>query len=279
MQLPPVNIFIPTYNQSSVVDLAIRSALMQDYPNLTVIISDDSTDDETENLVTKYSGDNRVRYYRNRPGLGKTANYRKLLYEYSDGEWVVNLDGDDYYTDATFISSAIKSIIEAGAKNVLFYMASQVMAFPHRDRVLQPALPDEETLIPAGDYFYKIFSIMHFSHLSTLYNASMAKESGFYEKDIMSSDMHSFYKLCLRYKNRKVILSKKIIGKWIQHGNNETSDHSLKTHLRNSRHFFSIVNFAMKNNADARRKNILWLAKSLFLYWGSYVKRIFIKRK
>ena len=120
---------------------------------------------------------------------------------------------------------------------------------------------------------------MHFSHLSTLYNAPMAKESGFYEKDIMSSDMYSFYKLCLRHKNRKVILSKKIVGRWVQHGANESSDHNLQTHLKNSRHFFSIANFAMKNNTAAPVKNISWLAKSLFLYWGSYVKRIFIKRK
>ncbi|MEJ7610958.1 MAG: glycosyltransferase family A protein [Ferruginibacter sp.] len=279
MHLPTVNILLPTYNQSTVVDLAIKSALMQDYPNLVVIISDDSTDNKTESLVTKYEGDNRIRYYRNRPGLGKTGNYRKLLYEYADGEWVVNLDGDDHYTDKTFISTAIRSINAAGGENVLFYMASQVMAFPHRDKLLQPSLPDEETVLPAADYFYKIFSIMHFSHLSTLYNAALARQSGFYEKDIMSSDMHSFYRLCLRNNSSKVILSKKIVGRWVQHGGNESSDHSLKTHVKNSGYYFSIVRFAMKNKTASPAKNMAWLARSLFLYWGSYVKRIFIKRK
>ncbi len=279
MSSPSVSILIPTYNQSEVVAQAIDSALMQDYAGLEVIVSDDSTDDETEKLVHKYASDPRFRYYRNKPALGKAANYRKLLYEYSSCEWVVNLDGDDHYTDQTFISSAVKSIQDAGAENVVFYMASQIMAYPYRDQLLQPLLPDEETVMTAGEYVYRIYSILHFSHLSTLYNAVLARQSGFYEKDIISSDMHSFFKICLRNKNKKVILSKKIAGKWVQHGANESRDNNFKKHLRNSGYYFSIFRFAVKNKTAGIGKNTGWLAKSLFLYWGSYLKRLVIKRK
>ena len=279
MPAPVVSILIPTYNQGSYIEKAIESALAQDYENLQVVVSDDSTDDETEILVKKYSGDKRFLYSRNRPGLGKAGNYAKLLYELAAGEWVVNLDGDDYYTDNSFISTAIKSIYSRGAEDVVFYMASQIMAYPYRDQLLQPHLPGEETVMTAGDYVYRIYSILHFSHLSALYNASLARQSGFYQKAIISSDMHSFFKLCLRNKDKKIILSKKIVGKWVQHGANESRDHSFQKHYQNGKYYFDIFRFAVKNKTAGIGENISWLSKSLFLYWGSWLKRLFIKRK
>lgn len=278
-QLPEVNIFIPTYNQSHVIAKAIDSALMQDYKNIKVIVSDDSSNDETETLVQKYLNDPRFIYYHNRPSLGKAKNYRTLLYEYSTGEWVANLDGDDHYTDQKFISNAINTINREGKDNVLFYMASQVIAFPDKTADLLPKLPDHETVMTAGKYVYDIYSIMHFSHLSTLYNAALAKSSGFYEKEITSSDMYSFYKLCLRHAAMKVIISKNIVGAWVQHGGNESSNFSFKQRFENGLYYFDIFRFANKHKTAGILKNTKWLSQSLLLYWGSYFKRLVIKKK
>ena len=76
-----------------------------------------------------------------------------------------------------------------------------------------------------------------------------------------------------------MILSKKVVGKWVQHGANESSDSSLKKHFKNSGYYFSIYRFAVKNKTAGIGKNTAWLAKSLFLYWTSYLKRLVIKRK
>jgi cellulose synthase/poly-beta-1,6-N-acetylglucosamine synthase-like glycosyltransferase len=40
--------------------------------------------------------------------LGRVGNHHNLLYNLAKGEYVLNLDGDDYLTDSFFISSAIK---------------------------------------------------------------------------------------------------------------------------------------------------------------------------
>ena len=34
--------------------------------------------------------------------LGRVGNYRKTLYEYSSGDYVLNLDGDDWLLDTNF---------------------------------------------------------------------------------------------------------------------------------------------------------------------------------
>ena len=43
--------------------------------------------------------------------------------------------------------------------------------------------------------------------MSTVYNRALAVESGFYEMDIISSDMFSTFKLCLNHPEKKVILT------------------------------------------------------------------------
>lgn len=45
--------------------------------------------------------------------MGRVRNYHNILYTHATGDWVVNLDGDDYYVDKTFISTAIKDIQKA----------------------------------------------------------------------------------------------------------------------------------------------------------------------
>lgn len=42
---PRVSIAIPTYNQAQFIGQAVSSALMQDYPNLEVIVVDDASTD------------------------------------------------------------------------------------------------------------------------------------------------------------------------------------------------------------------------------------------
>src|SRR6516225_6395200 len=101
---PTVTIMIPTFNQVNVVSSALKSALAQDYPNLEVVVSDDGSTDGTEYLIKKYSSERRLQFFKNSTNMGRVANYRNALYHYAQGEWVINLDGDDYFTDNRFVS-------------------------------------------------------------------------------------------------------------------------------------------------------------------------------
>jgi len=111
MELPKVSIMIPTYNQQQYIVRAIESALSQDHENLEIVISDDSSPDDTQAVVRAFiekSGDSRIKYFRNPNNIGILRNYRKTLYDYVEGDWVINLDGDDFFIDSKFISTAIR---------------------------------------------------------------------------------------------------------------------------------------------------------------------------
>ncbi|MBO6235786.1 MAG: glycosyltransferase family 2 protein, partial [Schwartzia sp.] len=64
--LPLVSIMIPTYNRPEMFALTLESALAQTYPNVEILVTDNSTNEETANLMEYYKDEPRVTYLRNR---------------------------------------------------------------------------------------------------------------------------------------------------------------------------------------------------------------------
>lgn len=212
---PKVSIMIPTYNQELYIAEAIKSALAQDYENLEVVISDDCSSDNTGKIAQSFLYDDRVKYFKTPQNLGRVGNYHKTLYDYASGDWAVNLDGDDYYTDSTFISSAMKQLLEN--PGAIFYMASH-LAMKNKKKIksYQP-LNDDAILLSGHDYFIQFHEIGGFIHYSLLYSRTIAKEIGFYTFDSLASDFHSGMRLALR---GNLILSPKKVGHWRVHATN-----------------------------------------------------------
>ena len=75
LSAPLVSIMIPTYNRPEYFRETLESALMQTYPNIEVVVCDNSTDDRTEMLMLEYQNDMRVRYVRNKGAKTKAENF------------------------------------------------------------------------------------------------------------------------------------------------------------------------------------------------------------
>lgn len=62
---PKVLIGITTYNRPEYVQVALKSAMAQTYRNIEIVITDDSTNDETAKLIPKYlEMDKRIKYFK-----------------------------------------------------------------------------------------------------------------------------------------------------------------------------------------------------------------------
>ncbi|HEV2043143.1 MAG TPA: glycosyltransferase [Sphingomicrobium sp.] len=95
---PRATFLLVTFNQAEFVAEAVNSALAQDYSNLQIIISDDSSTDETFEVarksIEKHSGAHRILLRRTPRNLGLIAH----LYEsarLADGELIIVAAGDD----------------------------------------------------------------------------------------------------------------------------------------------------------------------------------------
>lgn len=94
--LPTVTVIIPTYNRGHVIGRALHSVLHQTYQNLEVIVVDDGSTDNTEEIVESFK-DPRILYIRHETKQGaaaarntgiKTASTDFIAFQDSDDEWL-----------------------------------------------------------------------------------------------------------------------------------------------------------------------------------------------
>jgi glycosyltransferase involved in cell wall biosynthesis len=217
-----ITIMIPTYNQAQYIEQCVESAMIQDYQNLEIIISDDSTNDETEKIIReKYLHDFRIKYFRNEIRLGRVGNYHHTLYEKATGDYVLNLDGDDYLIDPTYISEAAKVLDEN--KDVVCCIA-RISYYNEEEQKVQGGEGDVYTLFDSIDEGDKYLALVAqrktgFNHLTVLYRRDEALKVDFYSVDSTWTDSLSVFKLVC---GRKIGFFDKIVGVWRIHSTNES---------------------------------------------------------
>lgn len=91
--LPKVSVIIPTYNRAHVVGRAIQSVLDQTYRDLELIVVDDCSIDNTEEIVEGFD-DKRIIYVRHKTNKGAGAA-RNTGIRAARGEYIAFQDSDD----------------------------------------------------------------------------------------------------------------------------------------------------------------------------------------
>ncbi len=91
-----VSIITPSYNTARYIEDSIRSVLEQTYTNWELIIVDDCSTDNTDEIVEKYLSDTRIRYLKNPKNSGAAISRNYALRE-AKGKWVTFLDSDDVW--------------------------------------------------------------------------------------------------------------------------------------------------------------------------------------
>jgi glycosyltransferase involved in cell wall biosynthesis len=89
---PTVSVILPTHNRAHLLDRAIRSALDQSYKDFELIVIDDGSTDETEQVVRGF-GDDRIVYLHHEENRGAAAA-RNTGLRAARGEYVAFLDSD-----------------------------------------------------------------------------------------------------------------------------------------------------------------------------------------
>lgn len=93
-----VSIITPSYNTAKFIGETIRSVQAQTYPNWEMIIVDDCSTDNTDEVVAEYQkADERIRYFKNEKNSGAAVSRNKALRE-AKGRWMAFLDSDDLWT-------------------------------------------------------------------------------------------------------------------------------------------------------------------------------------
>jgi glycosyltransferase involved in cell wall biosynthesis len=246
----------------------VESILMQDYPNLEVVVSDNASTDNTGAAIERFRSDSRFKYFRNEKNLGMIGNFHRALYDYSTGDYALHLDGDDYLTDSHYISDAMELIEREG----LVMVFSRYRSLYEKDQsFIEDKVNSDLPEIIDGNWlllnYYKGYSL---TTLTVVHDRRHAMDVGFFEKDIRSTDWEGLLKLII---NRKVGFINRFVGVWRRHGLNETMKQDIKRYLDNVEYIESPYRFAMEKQYFSKPVLDQWRRRMLKRYFVQILVR------
>jgi glycosyltransferase involved in cell wall biosynthesis len=88
-----ISVIIPTHNRAGLLRTAIISVLNQTFQDFEIIVVDDASTDNTQEVVTHFD-DKRIKYIRNNTNKGD-AGTRNISVTSSNCTYIAFLDDDD----------------------------------------------------------------------------------------------------------------------------------------------------------------------------------------
>jgi glycosyltransferase involved in cell wall biosynthesis len=92
---PFFSVCIPTYNRAHLISAAIDSVLAQDFNDYELVIVDNASTDNTQEVLKRYT-EPQIRIIRNQVTVSMYANHN-ICVEQARAEWVVFLHSDDVF--------------------------------------------------------------------------------------------------------------------------------------------------------------------------------------
>ncbi|WP_435264081.1 glycosyltransferase family 2 protein [Tenacibaculum sp. nBUS_03] len=106
-----VSIITPSYNSENFISETIKSVLNQTYSNWELIIVDDCSTDNTEQVIKEFSKkDERIKFFKNIKNSGAAVS-RNVGLENSTGRFISFIDSDDLW-NPTKLAEQIKFMID-----------------------------------------------------------------------------------------------------------------------------------------------------------------------
>ncbi|MBL1259522.1 MAG: glycosyltransferase family 2 protein [Thiotrichaceae bacterium] len=94
MSEPKITVIIPTRERGDVLEKSLLTVTAQDYNNLDIIVSDNFSSDNTEDVV-RSANDARVKYFNTGKRLSMSHNWEFALSNVADDGWVTIIGDDD----------------------------------------------------------------------------------------------------------------------------------------------------------------------------------------
>ena len=104
---PCVSVIVPTYNRSYQLTQTIDAMLGQTFSDWELIIYDDASSDNTQEVVRQYS-DSRIRYYRNDRNIGIYPNWNRGI-KLAQGRYIAIYHDHDIYLP-TIIQRSVETL-------------------------------------------------------------------------------------------------------------------------------------------------------------------------
>lgn len=180
---PLISIIVPAYNSEASICRCVESILQQTFENLELIIINDGSTDNTEELCLKYTNDSRVRLINKQNGGVSSARNRGI--EEAAADYIIFADSDDY-----FVPTTCEILINAMMKNQSDFCLAGFNLMIEGNQVAE--------FIPSSGIQNRSYTIndlkdvFGYIYISNLFNSPWAK---CYKKALIQSEFNANYSL------------------------------------------------------------------------------------
>jgi len=109
---PKVSVLMATYNRAAMIGPTIESVLRQTFKDWELVIPDDGSNDNTEELVKEFQkNEPRIKYIRSPVNQGISRNYN-MGFAMTTGEYIAMIDDDDPWRDDGKLEKQVKFLDE-----------------------------------------------------------------------------------------------------------------------------------------------------------------------
>ena len=156
---PTVSVIIPTYNRAHLISRAIKSVLNQTYQDFEVIVVDDGSTDNTEEVIKEFQKkDERIKYVRHEKNKGGSAA-RNTGIKAAKGKYIAFLDSDDEWLPEK-LEKQMKVFENAPAKvGVVYTDMWRTMRNKRKYYFSSPMITPEDGIIYKQALDYKVMNI------------------------------------------------------------------------------------------------------------------------
>lgn len=189
-----IEILIPSFNRPILLFEAVSSALSQDYPHLSVIVSDNHSEFDVDGVLGRLSEDARLKIFKNEVNLGMRGNWHTLLYNLASAKWVMILNDDDILLDPGYITKVMK--LAANHKSIALIW-SNYSIFNEVNGSITSTNYELPPIVSGKEYFagyQKQYPHIH-STMSVVFRRQLAINVGAFQTDILGLDTELWLKL------------------------------------------------------------------------------------
>ncbi|MGW4397478.1 glycosyltransferase family 2 protein [Amycolatopsis nivea] len=197
--VPRLTIGLPVYNGEEFLAEALDALLGQTYEDFELIISDNASQDATEEIARKYAReDSRIRYLRQPRNIGATPNHNVLL-DQARGELFKWASHDDLY-GRELLAKCVEAL-DARPEMILAHSHQAIidgngavtvpLDYRHKTDAPRPSVRFKSLLFePGGDDFYgvirtavlrRVTPMGSYHHADRTYVAEIALHGPFYQ--------------------------------------------------------------------------------------------------
>ncbi len=189
---PLVSVAICTYNRADFIMNSIQSALNQNYENIEIIIVDDASTDDTEQIIKQIKSPKfPIHYFKNLTNL-KIAKSRNETIKHSSGKYIAILDSDDYWIDSNKISKQVQFLETHPDHALVGTYATLVDQHNH-------IIGEMKNEIISTDIKKQMLVTNQFMHSSILYRTEVLNEYGLFKAGYGWEDYDLLLKIGRKY--------------------------------------------------------------------------------